>query len=101
MRRVAAQKAREVPGPTLPATYPLEAAGGWMQHLGTVELGVEPILREKLGVVTLFDDAAIRKHEDHRRLPDRRQAVGDNKCRAADKEPFQRFLDERFGLCVE
>src|SRR5262249_31656485 len=80
-------------------------------HLGrpaAVQLGVAAATGEKLVVRSLLDDAAVLEQDDRRRVPDRREPVGDDERRAAVEQAAQRVLDlalradvDRAGRLVE
>ena len=71
-----------------------------MLELRPVELGVEAVGGQQLGVPSLLHDAAVGHHQDHVGFPHRRQPVGDDQGGPPGQGDLEGLLDGllRFGV---
>ena len=66
-----------------------------------MQSGVEPAVRDQLGVRALFDDTPFVQHHNAIGVLDRGQAVRDHDGRAPAHQLLERRLDQPLGLGVE
>ena len=78
-----------------------ERIGAFYIERAEVEPPVEAVAVHELLVGSLFDEPALLEDDELIGTLHRRQAVSDNKGRAALHEPIEGFLYQRLGLVVE
>ena len=72
-----------------------------MLKLGVVKFPVNTIFRQQFVMRTAFNDLAAAHNDDHVRVLDRGQTVGNGKDRTVAHDPVQRILHQTFGDVVQ
>ena len=70
-------------------------------ELALVEVVVEALLAQELGMITLLDDPATVNHDDHVGVADRREAMGDDEGGAPVTQARHGLLDQHLGARVD